>query len=318
MNYKIMFSIIFVILAVSAVFAYSMDLYIKIYDPNWYGIINSDKTVDITKEKIFILGSSNVYAIDATRLNEELLNHKKNYLVYNLADMSDTPTKRINSIDNIISHNPKLVLYGIGVWEFQKFESEFSSYSVVDFTLEPRDFFKYLFEDIADSSVREQIPGSPKDLSLTSLKYIFRGPDQHYHPFIKFDPTPINSYEKIIEDFGVPESNGLDITNKSEKVTALNKILQKFQKNNIDVILFTNPQHKTVINAIDDHDLKNFQEMLNNKSDEFGIPIYFMHDKYIDLNIWRENFHIAIHPDAKIYTDDISEIIFKEIENNVI
>ena len=60
MNYKIMFSIIFAILVVTVIFAFSTDLYIQIYDPNWHGIINSNKSVDSTKGKIFIVGSSNV------------------------------------------------------------------------------------------------------------------------------------------------------------------------------------------------------------------------------------------------------------------
>ena len=59
--------------------------------------------------------------------------------------------------------------------------------------------------------------------------------------------------------------------------------------------------------------MENFQKMLNNISNEFGIPVYFLHDKYADLDIWRETLHIAVHPDAKIYTDDISKIILKEI-----
>ena len=313
MNYKIMFSVIFVILVVTIIFAYSMELYIQIYDPNWHGIINSGKSMDYTKDKIFIIGSSNVYAINATRINEQVSNAHKNYLVYNLADMSDTPTKRLNSIDNIISHKPELVLYSLGTWEFEKFESKFKSNSAIDFLLEPRNFFKYLFEDVTDLSLGEQIPSSPKDRSLTLLKYLLRGPDQHYHPFIKFLPTPINSYEKIIEDFGIPKSNGLDVTKQSKKIIALNQILHKFQKNDIKVILFSNPQHKLVTNSIQNKDMENFQKMLNNISNEFGIPVYFLHDKYADLDIWRETLHIAVHPDAKIYTDDISKIILKEI-----
>ena len=313
MNYKIMFSIIFAILVVTVIFAFSTDLYIQIYDPNWHGIINSNKSVDSTKGKIFIVGSSNVYAINATSINEQLSNEQKNYLVYNLADQGDNPTRRLNSIDNIISHKPDFVLYGVGLWDFQKPISHFQSHSVIDFLLEPRNFFKYLFEDVTDLSLGEQIPSSPKDRSLTLLKYLLRGPDQHYHPFIKFLPTPINSYEKIIEDFGIPKSNGLDVTKQSKKIIALNQILHKFQKNDIKVILFSNPRHKLVTNSIQNKDMENFQKMLNNISNEFGIPVYFLHDKYADLEIWRETLHIAIHPDAQIYTDDILKIILKEI-----
>ena len=134
MNYKIVFSVIFVIVSVSIIFSYSMDSYIQSYDPDWYGVINSNDAGN-SKEKIFILGSSNVYSINATKINEQLTNQEKNFLVYNLADMGDTPAKRISSIDNIISHKPKLVLYGIGLWEFEKFTPV--SYSVIDFLVEP-------------------------------------------------------------------------------------------------------------------------------------------------------------------------------------
>ena len=316
MNYKILSSVIFVIIAVTMTFSFTMDFYIQFYDPDWYGISNSKTTGDSDKNKIFIIGSSSVFSINAETINEELKDQQKNYLVYNLADMSDTPTKRITSIDNIISHKPKLVLYGIGIWEFQNFASK--SYSNLDFLLEPRMIFVSLFENTMESSIREQIPGSPKDRTLMSLKYILRGPDQHHHPFIKFDPSPINSYEQIINEFGYPKSDGLNFTEKNKKIVALKQILQKFEDNGIKVILFSNPQHKTVIDALDEDEIKSFQIMLEQNAYEFELNTYFLHDKYVDLDIWRDRFHISTHPDAKIYTNDISKIIFRELGNNVI
>ena len=77
MNYKIMLSVIFVILVVTIIFAYSMDLYIQIYDPDWHGIIDSSHSIDSTKEKIFIIGSSNIYSINATKINEKISNQQK-------------------------------------------------------------------------------------------------------------------------------------------------------------------------------------------------------------------------------------------------
>ena len=316
MNYKILSCVIFVIIAVTLTFSFTMDFYIQFYDPGWHGIINSKNINDSGKDKIFIIGSSNVFSINAETINEELKDQQKNYLVYNLADMSDTPTKRITSIDNIILHKPELVLYGIGIWELQKFSSQ--SYSNLDFLLEPRMIFVSLFENTMESSIREQIPGSPKDRTLMSLKYILRGPDQHHHPFIKFDPSPINSYEQIINQFGYPKSDGLNLTEKNKKIIALKQILQKFEDNGIKVILFSNPQHKSVIDALDENEIKSFQIMLEQNAYEFELNTYFLHDKYIDLDIWRDRFHISTHPDAKIYTNDISKIIFRELDNNVI
>ena len=315
MNYKIMFSIIFAILVVTVIFAFSTDLYIQIYDPNWHGIINSNKSVDSTKGKIFIVGSSNVYAINATSINEQLSNEQKNYLVYNLADQGDNPTRRLSSIDNIISHKPEFVLYGIGIWDFEKPISKLQSHSAIDFLLQPGDFFKSLFQDNIDLYGYGQgnIFISPKDRSLTSLKYILRGPDQHYHPFIHQVPTPIHSNEKLLEDFPPDENDGIDVTEESKRIIALNQILHKFQKNGIKVILYSTPESKAMYSAFQPQDLKDFQRMLNNKSNEFAIPVYFLHEKYVDLEIWRETLHVAIHPDAQIYADDILKIILKGI-----
>ena len=316
MNYKIMFSIIFAILVVTVIFTFSMDLYIQIYDPNWHGIINSNKSVDSTKGKIFIVGSSNIYPINATSINEQLSNEQKNYLVYNLADQGDNPTRRLSSIDNIISHKPEFVLYGIGLWDFQESKSHFQSHSTIDFLLQPKDFFKSLFKDNID--LYGYGPGmiyiSPKDRSLTSVKYILRGPDQPYHPFLKFEPTSIHSNERLIEDFGIPGTNeGLDVTEENKKIIALNQIIHKLQKNDIKVILFSYPHSNAMYSVFQPQDLKDFQIMLNNISNEFAIPVYFLHEKYVDLEIWRETVHIAIHPDAQIYADDILKIILKEI-----
>ena len=315
MNYKIMFSVIFAILVVTVFFAFSVDLYIQIYDPNWHGIINSSKSVDSTKGKIFIVGSSNINAINATSINEQLSNKQKNYLVYNLADQGDNPTRRLSSIDNIISHKPEFVLYGIGIWDFQKPIPKLQSHSTIDFLLQPGDFFKSLFQDNIDlyGYGQGKIFISPKDRSLTSLKYILRGPDQHYHPFIHQVPTSIHSNEKLLEDFPPDENDGIDVTEESKRIIALNQILHKFQKNGIKVILYSTPESKAMYSAFQPQDVKDFQRMLNNKSNEFSIPVYFLHDKYADLEIWRETLHIAIHPDAQIYTDDILKIILKEI-----
>ena len=316
MNYKIMFSVIFAILVVAVFFNFSMDLYIQIYDPNWHGIINSNKSVDSTKGKIFIVGSSNVYAIDAISINEQLSNEQKNYLVYNLADQGDNPTRRLNSIDNIIAHKPEFVLYGVGLWDFQKTISHLQSHSTTDYLLQPGDFFESLFKDNID--LYGYGPGmiyiSPKDRSLISVKYILRGPDQPYHPFLKFEPTSVHSNERLVEDFGIPSSNeGLDVTEENKKIIALNEILHKFQKNNIKVILFSYPHSNAMYTAFQPQELKDFDRILNNKSNEFTIPVYFLHDKYVDLEIWRETLHVAVHPNAQIYTDDILKIILKEI-----
>ena len=125
-----------VIIVVGIIFSVSMDQYIQIYDPDWYGLFGYDKVKD--EKKIFIIGSSSVYAINATYINEQLALNEKNYQVYNLADMSDTPRKRLASIQNIISNEPEIVVYGIGMLEFVIPLSP--SHTMTDFILNPNQF----------------------------------------------------------------------------------------------------------------------------------------------------------------------------------
>tara|TARA_Y100001936_G_scaffold241486_1_gene277416 strand:+ start:978 stop:1838 length:861 start_codon:yes stop_codon:yes gene_type:complete len=285
-----------------------MELYIQVYSTDWFGIINSQANME-DKNKIFLIGSSNLYAIDTHKINDRL--STTNYLVYNLADMSDNPDRRLNSIDNIISNKPKLVLYGIGIWEFQKFEESYNNNTSLDFLLNPKSFFTYLFENSTQSSINEIVASSPKDRMLTLLKYIVFGPDQHFHPFIKFKETPINDLNTIREIYGLPNSRGLDVSDFNKQVVALQKIIKKLEKNNIEVKLFSIPQHKDVLESLTESEILSFEDMLikNSTSD-----VYFLHEKYSEMNIWRESFHIAVHPDASIYTDDVHQIILKEIK----
>ena len=42
-----------------------------------------------------------------------------NYEFFNLADMADTPKKRIHSLSNIISNEPNIVIYGLDIANFR-------------------------------------------------------------------------------------------------------------------------------------------------------------------------------------------------------
>ena len=128
-----------VIIVVGTFFSISMAQYNQIYDPDWRGIItySEDKVED--KKKIFIIGSSSVYAINATYINEQLALNEKNYQVYNLADMSDTPRKRVGSIQNIISNEPQIIVYGLGMMDFVPVLD--TSHTTADFILNPNEFF---------------------------------------------------------------------------------------------------------------------------------------------------------------------------------
>ena len=70
-------------------------------------------------KQIFIIGSSQVVAINSINIQNYLKSSGYgNYDVYNLAVISDTPYSRLNTIDQIISAKPILILYGIADRDF--------------------------------------------------------------------------------------------------------------------------------------------------------------------------------------------------------
>ena len=49
-------------------------------------------------------------------------------------------------------------------------------------------------------------------------------------------------------------------------------------------------------------------------SNEYDIPVYFLHDRYVDMEIWRDSQHVAINSNTQVYTDDILEILLMEMK----
>jgi len=100
------------------------------------------------------------------------------------------------------------------------------------------------------------------------------------------------------------ESNG-------NEAKSLIKIIQRLKQDNIHVVLFTSPLYKELFYAADSCQMKNFEDFVQKLSRDFDIPVYYLHDKYLGLNIWRDQVHIIWG--KTIYTEDVAKIILKEI-----
>jgi len=313
MNYKIIFLVLLAISITSTILFFSMDLYIQIYNHDWYGILNLNQKTDDEKKRIFFIGGSTVYSINAVHLNEKLSESEINFEVYNLADMSDLPTRRLNSIENIIDNKPEIVFYGLGYTNFEKFEvKEFDPLST--FLNNPNELFRSSFELLLGEPLEEYFPRSPKDKSLTLLKYVLRGPDEHYHPFISFNQAEIVDLEQIKKMKEPRYVDALEVSNNDKEVLALNSIIKKLQENNIEVVLFSFPYSSIMLENTESNELENFEKMLKNKQKQFNVDLFFLHDKYSNLNIWKDRLHIANNPNTLIFTEDILEKIIEVID----
>ena len=289
-----------------------MDLYIHIYDPDWYGILNLNQKTDDEKKRIFIIGGSTLHSINAVYLNEKLSESEINFEVYNLADAADRPTQRLKSIENIIDNKPEIVFYGLGYTHFEKFEvKDFDPLST--FINNPNELFRSSLEHLLDEHLEEYFPLSPKDKSLTSLKYVLRGPDDHNHPFISYKEGEIVDLEQIKKMKELRYVDTLEVSNNDKEVLALNSIIKKLQENNIEVVLFSFPYNSIMLDNTDPNQIENFEKMLKNKQKQFDVNLFFLHDKYSNLNIWKDRLHIANNPKTIIFTEDILEKIIEVI-----
>jgi len=309
MNYTLLFTVLSVIAIVSIIFSFSMSFYINMYDTDWYGLFSKNNLTELNKEKIFLLGSSTVYSVNSTIINHHFNTNGMNYEFYNLADMSDTPKKRIHSMTNIISNDPTIIIYGIDLANFRTEEN--TQISLDEIFLEPKKLFLYQSEDLMEP-IRKKIPGSPKDRTLLTLKYFLFGPTPHHHPFINFYETSTTPTSELKQKFrSNTESQKLNLSESNQEIISLKEIMSKFKKNNIKLIIFTAP---TLIQQVDGDEIKLFEQKLNDFAQEYDFSIYFLHDKYVKLEIWRDSQHVAINSDTTIYSEDILKILLKEMK----
>ena len=307
MNYKILFSIFFTIIIVSVIFGTSMSVYINNYDPDWYGLLSSNNFNEDNKKRIFLIGSSTIYPIDAKYVNQQLSLNDIDYELFNLADMSDSPKKRLQSLSNIISHKPDIIIYGLDMKNFRINTDSNDSFS--EMLLNPKIIFENQFIDLI-TPIQDNIPGSPKDRTLLTLKYFLFGPQPHHHPFINFYETSITPIKDLKEELDDSQKSArLDLSDYNEQIISLKKIISESKKNNIKLIFFSTPYLQT---SVTESNIHNFEKMLEEYSKN-DISAYFLHDKYAEMEIWRDGIHIAINKDTQIYSKDILEILLKEI-----
>ena len=77
----------FIVFALAAASFFTInDLYLQIYDSTWRGLFSSKSDTHESK-KIFIIGSSSVYSINSTFVQNYLEQNNLTYQVYDLAEI---------------------------------------------------------------------------------------------------------------------------------------------------------------------------------------------------------------------------------------
>lgn len=268
-------------------------------------------------KKVFLLGSSHIFALNTTTISEQLVQHGHNYDVYNLGQGSDDPESRLRTIDMIISKKPEVVAYGI---DFRDFESAGRSIEEKppNALPDPIDMYKDAFP--FDHSILE----NPKFAIIRTLNIFFRidsTTTQNSDFKIPYPNTPFFKYS--LEDTAISLQTELEKKDvkigeiyppqKNLSLYALKQIIHRLQENDVKVIIFTTPHSKFWLEQQSTSQKQVFDLILKDLETEFNFKIYKLHDKYDDMNIWKDNTHLAINLKTSFYSTDIVEIILSEI-----
>ena len=278
---------------------------------------------------IFLIGHSHVGQLNNTKINQIVSKNYNNVDVYNLAMYHDTPSKRLEQIDDIINLKPKIIFYGIAIADFLgpcKYSNDCNFVEKKEQKLpDPRDFLENL--GISKKIGIEQM--NPKFTTLKFIREGFTGNSLFSEQGRRLDlgkTTPFfvidDTYTRITSDSTLKNSikesssnmiNELTIRN-SEETKYLKEIIKKLQENNIKVVLFKTPHHKYYIENVPESTLRDYDTVLNEISKELNVDVYDYFDRYADMPIWVDLEHVSYNDESSIYTDDVTKMILLEIK----
>ena len=265
---------------------------------------------------VFLIGSSHLGSANVTSINQLVLSKTKNLenpiTVYNLAAFGDYPTKRLESIKDIISTSPKVIFYQISYRDFQFTYKENED-------IIPINFKELLFSKIY-SIFKNHIPVNPQELLFSILRPIQSSVSPILEeslstndktPFYHYTKFKIKSQEELKSELS-PVTEWDDSKIEDENFIALKKIIEELEKSNIKIVIFTSPLHEYYLETLSQKQKDDFSSLLNNLEEEYNLRIYNFEDRYHDLDVWGNISHISYYKNVTIYNEDIANMIIGE------
>ncbi|MDX1372317.1 MAG: hypothetical protein R3321_07595 [Nitrososphaeraceae archaeon] len=321
MNYNLK-----IVLSVSIVFAISLSflmafLTLSVSEVEIYELQNKFYSKDFSSDvdKIFIIGASQTASLNATYIEHQIKKSNYDYDVYNLSIISDRPITRLQTLDEIISMNPSLVVYGVGFLEFENLKRPLVEKPESIFP-DPEEFFRDQI-NLQDSDFLNSLQ-SPKFITLQTIRDVFFE-DEKKNLYLD-ESTPFFTYDldkkrRIVDldDLRIKaelkQFNGIKPLDRNPEVPALQKIIKKFNENEIKVILISCPFPKPYFEFMPDYYEERLNSIIDLTEDASNKNYYSFLHEYENMNIWSDLHHVSINDNVKIFNDDIVEIILKEI-----
>ena len=280
---------------------------------------------DLPGEKIFIFGTSHVYALNPMIITDELIEKGYNYTVYNLGQGSFDAEERLRTIDFVISQEPKVVVYGIAYQTFYSHGRNIAENPPESFPSPTK---------LVDLLSTVQIPlntgllDNPKFATINTVNHFYQKqtgefqeePERPYPntPFFVYTPySEIPAEQKDLENDGkFVNYKGHEIypIDKNRTYEALKELIRNLHEHDIEVIIFTTPHLKNWLEQVPTQQEKIFNSMLDDLENEFNFEVFRLHDKYDSIDIWTDHEHLIDHNEkTDFFSEDIAKIILTRI-----
>lgn len=283
---------------------------------------------DPGKKHVFILGASSVAHLNSSYINQFIQDPE--ILVYNLAVPADRPAERLQTIDKLASAKPALVVYGLSFRDFtppyspDEFRKSEKPSSILP---DPHDFFESV---LTPKLVEPEFMKfkSPKFVTLSIVRDFLgdskerplRGNLTEDTPFFDFDKlqrrTISNETQIKIKIQNQSKYHPIGLPDSNIQILSLKKIINVLKDNDIKMVVYTTPYHPIFLELDSGNDHLLFESIMEDISDVYDLKIYYLHDKYTDLDIWYDASHITMHEIGNIHDEDVANLILNEINED--
>ena len=281
---------------------------------------------ELPGKKIFLFGSSQIYAINPEIVSDVLNESGFNYTVFHLGQGASDTEELIRTSDLIISQKPDVVIYGVAYHTFYSHGRtivEKPSDSVIH---PPR------IQDLLSSlslPTNNGLLDNPKFAIINTINHFYRiqfmdieepsTPAYLNTPFFNYDPNQIQPVDPSEFEIGSTlinyKGNEIYPINKNRTFDSLKQFIHKLQENEIEVIIFTTPHNKNWLSQVPIQQKEIFDSMLINLETEFNFKVYRLHDKVSSMSVWKDHDHLVAHnPETDFYSEEIAKIILVRID----
>jgi uncharacterized protein YjbI with pentapeptide repeats len=296
----------------------TLFLFFTMYDE---GLLTNTDIQEVkvgVNNKIFLLGTSYVGAINSDHVQNVL--DENGFSTSVLNPTSQLISQTLEIVDDIISNNPKLIVYGIGFRDIGFTDYGFCKLSQIP----PYNLSKYtLPPDVSDISNKEKVVDTdifsqnPKHVTLDVLENILGKQkilylnDQHTDKknieLNIFESNKIDHIDNLNKND--PSSYCMKFDIRDKELDSLDIMFAEFYENDINVITFIPPYTASYLNKLDPTlklDLSSNIELISKK---YNFEFYDLSSEFKNENIFSNHSHVAKDPNSLIYSERIASLI---------